>query len=418
MKKQANNSIKKIMIMLLTLVIVAVCGYFIIYAVIKLVANPTDTIIVKEGTISQDETVTGYIIRDETVIQGENYKNGMEQIIDEGQKVAKNEPIFRYYLQNEDDVKAKISELNEKIQVAMKENTQESSLIDTKLLDTQIADKLKEISSLNSMQAVQESKRTISGYVTKKAEIAGESSPQGSYLKELINQRKELEKKLSENSEYVKSTRSGILSYKIDGLENILSTEDLSKYNKEFLESLNLKTNQIIATSTEQGKIVDNFNCYIAFTSKSKEAKEAEVGKKVKITLPSAKVVTAEITKIIAENDEENTIIVKFVEGVEELLSYRKISFDITWWSSSGYKVPNSAIITENNLSYVIRTRNGYLNKILVKEGRKTDSYTVVSNYSASEKKELTIPERTETSIVLYDEIVINPTQDMINSTK
>lgn len=418
MKKQANNSIKKIMIILLTLVIVAVCGYFIIYAVIKLVANPTDTIIVKEGTISQDETVTGYIIRDETVIQGENYKNGMEQIIDEGQKVAKNEPIFRYYLQNEDDVKAKISELNEKIQVAMKENTQESSLIDTKLLDTQIADKLKEISSLNSMQAVQESKRTISGYVTKKAEIAGESSPQGSYLKELINQRKELEKKLSENSEYVKSTRSGILSYKIDGLENILSTEDLSKYNKEFLESLNLKTNQIIATSTEQGKIVDNFNCYIAFTSKSKEAKEAEVGKKVKITLPSAKVVTAEITKIIAENDEENTIIVKFVEGVEELLSYRKISFDITWWSSSGYKVPNSAIITENNLSYVIRTRNGYLNKILVKEGRKTDSYTVVSNYSASEKKELTIPERTETSIVLYDEIVINPTQDMINSTK
>lgn len=418
MKKQTNNSIKKIIVLLFTLVVILVCGYFIIYAVIKLVANPTDTIIVKEGTISQDETVTGYIIRDESIVQGENYKNGMEQIIDEGQKVAKNEPIFRYYSQNEENVKAKISELNEKIQVAMKENVQEGALTDTKLLDSQIADKLKDIHKLNSMQAVQESKRTISSYVTKKAEIVGESSPKGSYLKDLINQRRDLEKKLSENSEYIKSTRSGILSYKVDGLEDILGTDDLTKYNKEFLENLNLKTNQIIATSTEQGKIVDNFSCYIAFTSNSKEAKEIQVGKKVKITLPSAKMVSAEVVNIVVENDEENTIIIKFIEGVEELLSYRKISFDVTWWSAKGYKVPNSAIITENNLTYIIRTRSGYLNKILVKEGRKTDSYTVVSNYSASEIKDLTIPEGTRTSLILYDEIVINPTQDMINSTK
>lgn len=417
MKKQANNSIKKIIVVLLTLILALICGYFVIYAIIKLVTNPTDTIIVKEGTISQDETVTGYIIRDEVAVQGDNYKNGMEQIINEGQKVAKNEPIFRYYLQNEENVKAKINELNEKIQVAMKENTPETPLTDTKLLDTQISDKLKEINRLNSMQAVQESKKAINDYVTKKAEIAGESSPKGSYLKELINERRELEKKLSENSEYIKATRSGILSYKIDGLENILSTDNLTKYNKEFLESLNLKTNQIIATSTEQGKIVDNFNCYIAFTSKSKEAKETEVGKKVKITLPSAKMVTAEIVNIIVENDEENTIIIKFIEGVEELLSYRKLSFDVTWWSSEGYKVPNSAIITDNNLSYVIRIRNGYFNKVLVKEGRKTDSYTVVSNYSASEIKELTVLEGAKTSILLYDEIVINPTQEIINST-
>ncbi len=418
MKKQTNNSIKQIIVVLFTLAVILVGGYFIIFAIIELIANPTDTIIVKEGTISQDETVTGYIIRDEVDVQGENYKNGMEQIIDEGQKVAKNEPIFRYYSQNEESVKIQIAELNEKIQVAMKENTQEGALTDTKLLDTQIEDKLKEINKLNSMQAVQESKRTLSNYVTKKAEIVGESSPKGSYLKDLINQRRELEKRLSENSEYIKSTRSGILSYKIDGLENILKTDDLTRYNKEFLESLNLKTNQIIATSTEQGKIVDNFNCYIAFTSNSKEAKEIEVGKKIKITLPSAKTVSAEVAHKIVENDEENTIIIKFIEGVEELLSYRKISFDVTWWSSSGYKVPNSAIITDNNLTYVIRTRSGYLNKILVKEGRKTDSYTVVSNYSASEIKELTIPEGTRTSIILYDEIIINPTQDMINSTK
>ena len=192
MKKQTNNSIKQIIVVLFTLALILVGGYFVIFAIIELVANPTDTIIVKEGMISQDETVTGYIIRDEIDIQGQNYKNGMEQIIAEGQKVAKNEPIFRYYSQNEENVKTQIAELNEKIQIAMKENTQEGALADTKLLDSQIADKLKTINKLNSMQTVQESKKTISNYVTKKAEIVGESSPKGSYLKDLINQIRDL----------------------------------------------------------------------------------------------------------------------------------------------------------------------------------------------------------------------------------
>lgn len=414
--KKKTNTVSKYLGVLIIGVIILVCSYFILGAIIKLIKNPTDTVAIKEGTISQEETVVGYIIRDETIVKGENYKNGMEQIIDEGQKVAKNESIFRYYSQNEENLKHQIDELNVQIQDAMKENMQKGALADTKLLDAQIADKLKDINKLNSMQSVQESKRTLSNYITKRAEIIGESSPQGSYLKELMNKRREYETKMSENSEYINSPKSGILSYKIDGLETILGTNDFSKYNKEFLNDLNLKTNQIIPTSNEQGKIIDNFNCYIAFTTKSKDGKDAKIGDKLSIVLPSTKTVKAEVTYIIEENDEETTVIINFIEGAEELLSYRKLSLDIIWWNATGYKVPNSAIITENNLNYVIRIRNGYLNKVLVKVGKKTETYTVVSNYSASEIKELTITESTRTSVVLYDEIVLKPTEEMINS--
>ncbi len=43
-------------------------------SVFNLIKNPTDTVVVKNGKISKEETVPGYIIRDETVITGENYK--------------------------------------------------------------------------------------------------------------------------------------------------------------------------------------------------------------------------------------------------------------------------------------------------------------------------------------------------------
>ena len=71
---------------------------------------------------------------------------------------------------------------------------------------------------------------------------------------------------------------SGIVSYRVDGYEDILTTSDFGKYTKEFLEDLNLKTGQIIPMSSEEGKIVDNYKCYIVCVLDSEYAKKAEVG--------------------------------------------------------------------------------------------------------------------------------------------
>ena len=38
--------------------------------VVKLISNPTNTFLVEQGQIYQEETATGYIIRDETVVKG------------------------------------------------------------------------------------------------------------------------------------------------------------------------------------------------------------------------------------------------------------------------------------------------------------------------------------------------------------
>ena len=46
-------------------------------------------------------------------------QNGIYEIKAEGEKVAKGEPIFRYYSNNEDSLNNEINELNNKIQEAM-----------------------------------------------------------------------------------------------------------------------------------------------------------------------------------------------------------------------------------------------------------------------------------------------------------
>ncbi len=412
-KKFSLKNINKAKVVIALLVLIAILVYISI-GVYNLIVNPSDSVIVNQGSISEEETVNGYIIRDETVITGENYKNGMVQIKNEGDRVANGDPIFRYYTSGEDDLKAKIAELDVKIQEAMEENNEDLFSTDTKLLDTQISETLDLIYDLNDTQKIKEYKRDISDYITRKAKIAGELSPSGSYLKKLIDERSSYENELNSGAEYINASKSGIVSYRIDGLEETLNVNDFSKINKEFLEGLNLKTGQIISTSNESGKIVNNFVAYIACVSDTENANNAEIGDTVKIALPSTKEVEAKVEYITKEENNEVTIIFSIHEGIDELLSYRKTSFDIIWWDAEGYKVPNSSIITENDLNYVIRTRAGYLDKVLVKVKKKTDSYSVVDNYSNSEIEELDIDSGVSTSLMLYDELLLNPSEDQI----
>lgn len=415
--KEIKRQPNKLKVMVCAIAICLICIYTIIQ-IINLVKNPSNSFIVKEGKITKECSEIGYIIRDEKIVQGENIKNGMEKIIDEGNKVAKNEAIFRYYTNGEEELKEKIKELDLKIMEAVESDNDELLPNDTKLLDSQINEELSYINKLNSVQKIQETKNTINGYVNKKAKIAGELSPKGSYLRGLIDERSSLENQLNSGAEYVKSPVSGIVSYRVDGLEETLNTNDFSVYNKEFLNNLNLKTGDIISASNETGKIVNNFKCYIACTSKTEEAKNAKVGDMVKITLPSTKTVEAKIIHLIQENNNETTLTLEFYEGIDELLMYRKLSFDIIWWDSYGYKVANSSIITEDDLNYVIRMRSGYLEKVLVKIKKKGEDYSIVTNYSTSEIKELGIKDNVRTSIMLYDELVIEPNEEQINEFK
>ena len=406
-KKTILNQKKKI---ILNIIIVAVLIY-VIYAIYLLIKEPTNIFTIEEGTLYQEETDIGYVIRKETVVRGNNYKNGMEQIKAEGERAAKDENIFRYYSTNEESLKQKIAELDEQIQTAMTENTNIFSA-DIKSLEDQIEEKLKEINQITDVTTLTEYKKEIDNLITKKAKIAGDLSPQGSYLNQLIEERKQYESQLNSGAEYVKAPMSGIVSYKVDGLEETLTPDNFGSINKEFLEKLNLKTGEIVATSEEAGKVIDNFACYIATISSSEEAKQAEVGDDVKIRLSNNAEISAEITSISQENENEVLLILKVNEQIEELINYRKISFDLIWWDETGLKIPNEAIVEIDGLKYVVRNRAGYLNKILVNVTKQGEDYSIVQPYTTEELKELGFSNEEINSyrkISLYDEIVLNP---------
>ena len=397
------------------IVIVAIV-FYAIYMVVRLIQNPSSTFIVSNGKLSKEETTNGYIIRDEQVIEGNQYKDGIIKIKEEGQRVAKGDSVFRYYSSKEEELEKKIADLDAKIQEVL-ENEEVKFSSDKKLLETQIEEELNKIYGQNSVQKISEYKKTINTYITKKAKIIGDSSPAGSYLKSMIEERTTYENQLKQESEYVVAPITGMVSYKIDGLEKVLTTDNLGNLNKDFLKDLNLKIGQTIASSDTAGKIVNNYSNYIIFNSSSEESKNAKISDKIKIRIQNNLEITATIQNIIEEEDGSRTIAIEIEKNTEEFLSYRRISFDIIWWSASGYRIPNSAIKQVGKVTYVIRNRNGYLNKMAVKVLKQGEDYSIVEPYTRAELLELGLSS-TEISdlktLTLYDEILLNPTEEQL----
>ena len=413
-KNNTKNSKKKINKSKITgLILLVLIVSFLVYAtyeIIKLVAVPTNTFIIENGSISSEESVIGYVIREERTVKGANYKNGMVQIKTEGEKVAKGENIFRYYGAKEEDIKQKIAEINENIQKAISGQTQFLTS-DINAIDNQIANKIEGISEENEIQKIKEHKKDIDTYITKKSKITGDLSQAGSYINQLIQEKNKYDEELKKNSEYVTAPMSGVVSYRIDNLEEVLTPNNFENLDKEFLEELGLKTGQIVSSNSEMGKIINNYECYIATIMESKEAKESQIGNKVTLRLSTQENITATI-EYKKEKDNYVLLILKINNCVEKLIDYRKISIDVIWWEYGGLKVPKSAIIYDNGLSYIVRNRGGYLSKILVKISKEGENYCIISNYDSKELKELgftTAEINNMKQVTIYDEIVLNP---------
>ena len=390
-------------------IIFIIVSLYIIYAVYLIIRTPTDTITVENGTLTAEESSTGYIIRDETIVKGKNYKNGINQIILEGEKAAKNQTIFRYYGKEETKLQSKIDEVNEKIQKALeKENLFTSS--DIKNLDDQIDSKLQDLKTMNDVKNLSEYKKQLSEIMLKKATIAGENSKSGSYIKKLIEKREKYEKQLIEGSEYIVAPKSGIVSYRVDGLENVLKTDGFEELNESKLNELDAKTGQIVSSSSEEGKVINNFNIYIATVLDSLPAKQAETGKNVLITLASGEEVNATIHYTKVQDNGKVLIIFKINTLTDELRSYRKISFNITWWRFAGIKVPNDAIIEdENHSKYVLRKNSAGTTKCYVKILKTNEKYSIISSYSVEDLTALGIDINTYKGINIFDTIMLYP---------
>ena len=401
-KNNNKNRNKRIRTVAIIIAIVYIVAMTVIY-----ISNPVNKITVIQGEIADEQSVEGYVIRDETVLST-NMVSDIMLTKTEGSRVGKNEVVGTYVSKTKQEMETKIKQLDEKIQKAM-ENQHDIYSTDTKKIESEIQTVISKLSNTNERQAVLQFKKEIDSLTEKKAKMIGELSPSGSYINQLINERNKYEKELNQSTDYIKTNLSGVVSTRIDDFENVLTTDAIENITYSELKDMKLRTDEIVPNSTKSIKIVDNYYCYIVVHITDEHKDNIQVGDTVQIRLNygNTEKTKAEIVSIKDEG-EGKTIVLKITKNVEDLINYRKISFDIIWWEEQGLKIPNAAVVGQGNNATVTLLKYGLEYTVRVKIQAQNDDYSIITDLSSSDLEELNLSSAdVKRSISIYDELVI-----------
>lgn len=403
-------------------VVLSVLFIFIIIFIIRtisLLKKPTSTMIVRNGELIKFEEAIGYIIRNEEVIDTASYSGMINTNIPDGYRVAKDGIISTYVSNSEKNLVKKISDLDSKIQEVMDER-QDILSNDVKALETDIKNKLyNAVKNKNDVYSVSELKNIIAENIQKKAKIVGELSPAGSRLKELINERLEYEKELNNSKQVLKSPIAGLVSYRVDGYENILTPNSFSSISIKELEKIKINSGQLIPINTSKIKVIDNFSCYIAIILESDESKNTKLNDTIKLRFDNTgdEIIQGSV-EYIAEEGSQRLIIVKINSNIEELSKYRKTNIDVVWWRDTGLKVPSNAIKYQlvetasgtKEIAYVTIQKSLYTENAWVKIIREANGFYIIDNYTDEELLEIGLSEQevsNRQTLKLYNDVVL-----------
>lgn len=390
----------KIIILILAIVI------FFIFFLNKDALKKKTIYTIVNGTIERSQETNLYLLKKESLVEY-NKSLPVISIIDQGKRTSKLETIATYKSNSYDDYQNQIAQVDKQIQLLIKDLPATYSADITNIED-KILSYAKEAQSTTSYVKMQECKAKLDELAYRKIIVLANSTPDSSAIRDLINKREELVKLSKEASDVINAPISGIVTYKIDGLENTYDYNDIEDYDIQ-------KYNEIIskydtATSSEFGiKVVDNYSVYLLLKTKRDENEQyiAENNRyRIRITDFENTTYYSQLIKL-TQDEEYNYCLFKISNEIDNIVDYRKLSCEVVWKTQSGMAIPTNAIYKdeEKGYDYVLMVYGAEYIRVPINIVASSDSIVIADNLEKEEIESLGLDPTFK--IELYDQLVI-----------
>lgn len=383
--------------------------YFAYKLIYGLVLKPPDTEIVKFGELSTQKEYECLIVRDEKIVKSSSEGN-IKYFVEEGEKVEKYYKICEIYTSDVDDKdREKIKELNSRIDDI---EASKSSLfeIDIDKLEEEIDILVNEIRSARiqgDFVKIHKLKSSLENKINKKRRVSGDKSFSGANLEKLQGEKNELESKMKNSILEINSPESGIISYYIDGYEEILTPHNLANLQYEIIKSMDATSNKLkydkVIYNQKIFKITDNTGWYIVIITDFEDANTFKLGRRISIDILDKRIKGKVIDKI--HDETKSFVIVRTNQYVSGFNKIRKLSLNIVKEQYEGLKIYKDSIIEkEGSLGvYVLNVNRKAVFKPIKVLGY-NDDYAIIKN-SFFDVKDGESSKRIYT-VKLYDEIL------------
>ncbi|MEG2712072.1 MAG: HlyD family efflux transporter periplasmic adaptor subunit [Clostridia bacterium] len=397
-KKRKKDTIKTICI---TIIMIGAL-FFLVECINNKVAE-SSKYLVDIGRIEKTIITDAYIVRNEKVIDTDVNKT-LIPIINEGKKVSKGSSVAFYKDESYDEKLARLNEVDAKI-FALVNDLEPIYSSDIKNIENSIRNVLQQAEGNTSYTQLHETSIKIKKMLVEKTTALAALSDKGENIRNLLKEREDFNKAMLKSDTNINSPISGIVSYKIDGLEKSFNNEEDNTYvHKDIKESVEKNINK----PSFGVKIVDNFSANLYVTLDKKDVTQGiKEGNLYKIRLleKGSKEVNAKIVKISIDKNKYN-IIFEINNCIEDLLDIRKLNCEIVWWSYEGLKLPNKAIYKRDNILYTNVVDYPGTAEVPIKVKKDNGRFSIIDNYTVNEKEELGL--KNNFFLEIYDEIIIN----------
>ena len=388
------------------IIVIVILLIFLILYLTKAEFRQKTVYTVVNGDIEHSVEANLYVIKDETVIDYDTTQ-AITSIVEQGKRARENEVIATYQNSSYEEYQREIEQIDKQIQTLVKD-LPETYSADIVNIDNKILDYSNEIQGTTSYLKMQEYKVKLDELAYRKINVLANASPDSSAIRDLVNQRENLENlsKTSENT--ILTPISGVVTYKIDSLENTYSFNDIENYTASDFDKLIASYDN--NNSSEFGiKVVDNFKTYLLVKSQTGENDEyIKQGNSYRIRISDLENVT--ITAVLVRNitqDNYNYSLFEIDNEVDSLVDYRKLSCEVIWDVESGMAVPLNAVYKDETqeYNYVLLVYGTDYIRVPVSIIAQSDSIAIVENVDNEEYEKYNLDSTFKLEV--YDELVI-----------
>jgi putative membrane fusion protein len=365
-----------------------------------------ETEIVKYGSLENSIKVKALIIRNESVT---TLPAGVEinYSADEGDRVSLGKKVLEIVKNDQADesISLKIKQLDDRIQEIKQSDINNNFFSkDKEKIDSQINEKvadLKNIARSGDLKKLDTVKNDLSADLYKKSLIYGEGSFFGKNLEQLQKEKAVLEGIYNNSIDVIYAQTSGIVSYSLDGYEQILGTGNIKDFKlsnmKEIMNSLD-SSNRDANKNTAAGiKIVDNFEWYTCSLISLEQTKDLKIGKKIRLRFTELgdSEVNGEIYEVSQPESDICMVIIKINEHVNDFYKKRIAEIDIIKDYNEGFTVPARAIVVKDNIKGLYVLKNGVVRFIPVAVMNEDRESCLVKNLES------------DYALEIFDEVVV-----------
>ena len=369
---------------------------FLIY-LIKLMLSPPLYDTIKYGEVTTWDQCEGLVIRQEKAYTAPEFGK-VEFFVSKGQLVNKDELLAVVYKDGYDD-KLMDSLYNTKQKIW---DYQNKNLVQ-EIMDSDF-DKIEEdIDSIvytmqysiqkDEFHHMEKYENQLRGLLDRKKEILDKKESASKYLEQLYRQEEDIENKLKEWKVEITAPESGIISFELDGLENIITPKDIDYFTAEqYLTFIDYEPLELDKENTHVDvplyKIVVPDKWYIVSLIPHKNI-FYEQGDTLSLKIPglSEEIISATVYKVDFLKD-STLVILEMIENIESVIEARTIHIEMGILAE-GLMVPTDAITNKDNRTGVRVERNGDINFVEVKVKAVDDEWAIIEKINDYDALEL-----------------------------